>query len=189
MVPGRRGQRAQCAVNPLSTTLGPSRVHAPSSWLGIGDPIPLPTMAHSYPHCNISTMITRWGERNYTGAVKTVIHELIRTPKSSGVRGDCCRTISGFEPIKKTPEAAKDTRKIGEREGISLGVPYGEQKEKALQNKQVSSHCLSSTAPYRRLMTSSRSNRHAFFSHRRRMHVSSLRYDHVHPTSCSRSLM
>ena len=30
---------------PHSTTLGPSRVHAPSCWLGIGDPIPLPTSA------------------------------------------------------------------------------------------------------------------------------------------------
>ena len=29
--------------SPPSTNLGPSRVHAPSYWLGIGDPIPLPT--------------------------------------------------------------------------------------------------------------------------------------------------
>ena len=36
-----RGQRVR-ALYPHSTTLGPSRVHAPSYWLGIGDPIPLP---------------------------------------------------------------------------------------------------------------------------------------------------
>ena len=41
MVPGRRGQRVPL-LNPLSTTLGPPRVHAPSWSLGIGDPIPLP---------------------------------------------------------------------------------------------------------------------------------------------------
>ena len=36
-----RGQRVR-ALYPHSTTLGPSRVHAPSYRLGIGDPIPLP---------------------------------------------------------------------------------------------------------------------------------------------------
>ena len=37
-----RGQRVD-TFYPHSTTLGPSRVHAPSYRLGIGDPIPLPT--------------------------------------------------------------------------------------------------------------------------------------------------
>ena len=38
-----RGQRVPGPLYPHSTTLGPSRVHAPSYGLGIGDPIPLPT--------------------------------------------------------------------------------------------------------------------------------------------------
>ena len=42
MVPGRRDLRIE-RLNPPPTTVGPSRVHAPSYRLGIGDPIPLPT--------------------------------------------------------------------------------------------------------------------------------------------------
>ena len=37
------GSSTKTSYSPPSTNLGPSRVHAPSYWLGIGDPIPLPT--------------------------------------------------------------------------------------------------------------------------------------------------
>ena len=42
MVPGRE-VNGYHPLYPHSTTLGPSRVHAPSLGLGIGDPIPLPS--------------------------------------------------------------------------------------------------------------------------------------------------
>ena len=151
--------------------------------------VPIDTMAHSYPHCNISTMIPRWGESMHSRAVKTVSHELIRTPKSSGMRGDCCRTISGFEPIKTHQKLRKTNTKKGRGRGSAWVYLVGSRKKQHCK-KQAGQFILFKfygTVPAPK--TNSRSNRHAFFVTVRKMHVRSLRCDHVLPTPCSRSLM